>query len=66
MKYKLTIKTRELIPPLEQDKYFTKGRVCENFTDKIICDLGEVWGKTIDEAEEKMKTRFNEWLEKNG
>lgn len=50
--------------PLGEDKYYAKLSWIFKGTKEISLDLGEVWGKTEKEAEEKMEQKVKEWIDK--
>ena len=66
MKYDINIKVNKLIPPLGENKYFAKVDISEiGGQHNLPHGLGEVWGKTHDEAYKKMNDKVEQWRKKN-
>ena len=65
MKYDYWVKVQELIPPLGENRFFAIAEIHEIGKGKADYDLGEVWGKTREEAEEKMNKKIIEWVNNN-
>jgi len=49
-------------PSLGENKYAGKARYAKNSEWVDLNELGEVWGKTAGEAEEKMEEKIKEYL----
>ena len=63
MKYDTWVTVRELVPPLGENKFYAIANIHEIGKGPVDHDLGEVWGKTWAEAENKMRGKIAKWLE---
>ena len=65
MKYDYWVKTKEISPSLGENKYAAVAEIHEIGKGAVQHNLGETWGKTKGEAEEKMNKKIKIWLEQN-
>ncbi|MDO8609080.1 MAG: hypothetical protein Q7R95_00895 [bacterium] len=66
MKHDWWIEVQQLIPPIGGIyKYFSIAEIYEIGKGKINHNLGEVHGKTKEEAEKKMREKVEKWLKEN-
>jgi hypothetical protein len=65
MKYAYWVNTKELIPTLDENKYFAIAQIHEIGKGPVAHDLGEVWGRTQAEAWRNMNDKIQKWLERN-
>ena len=64
-KYDYWVKTNELIPPLGEKKFSATAEIHEIGGEKVDHGLGEVWGETREEAQNKMKRIAEQWVQVN-
>ena len=66
-KYDYEIITEKLNPPLGENRYAAKvyymvKRMGPGHTERVNPNIGERWGKTEQEAYQKVKTALEEWI----
>ena len=59
------IEVNELIPPIGPNKYYATLRYYKNGSAMINSEIGEVYGKTKEEAYQRMATKTQGWVKKN-
>ncbi len=66
MKYHLSIKSGKLIPPMDGYKFQAKGEIyiIGEYAKGPVYVTKEVWGKTQDEANQKIHTEYENWQAK--
>lgn len=64
-KYDHWVKVNELVPPLGRNKFFATAEIHEIGGIKVDHSLGEVWGKTREEAYNKMQEMIRQWIQVN-
>ena len=64
-KYDYWVSVNEMIPPLGENRFFAKVEIHETGNGKVEHNLGEVYGKTREEAHDKMHTLARQWIQVN-
>jgi hypothetical protein len=64
-KYDYWVVVDELIPPLGENNFFAKAEIHEIGKGKADHNLGEIYGKTREEAHAKMDTMARQWIQVN-
>lgn len=59
------IEVKDLIPPIGEYKYFAVFKVFRNGAAETIQKFKEVYGKTREEARERMLDKAQDWISKN-
>ena len=65
MKYDHWVRVDEIIPPLGENRFAAKAEIHEIGKGRVEHNLGEVWGKTREEATQKMSEKISQWLKAN-
>ncbi len=64
-KYDFWVKVNEITPPFGENKFSATVEMHEIGVGKVEHGLGEVWGKTREEAHGKMQTIARQWVQVN-
>lgn len=64
-KYDSFVKVRELKPPLGENKFYAHAEIHEIGKGKVEHGIGERWGKTKEEASNKMNEEIEQWIKVN-
>lgn len=64
-KYDYWVKVDEIKPPLGNNNFAATAVIHEIGGNDIEHGLGEVWGKTREEAQQKMLTIVRQWIQVN-
>lgn len=62
-KFDYSVVTKELKPPLGENKFFSKVTIHEIGVGGVVHNLGEVWGKTREEADSKMRIKAEQLIQ---
>lgn len=62
-RFDYSIITNELKPPLGEKKFFSKVAIREIGVGDVVHNLGEVWGKTREEANSEMRTKAEQLIQ---
>ncbi|MBI2612808.1 hypothetical protein HYW59_03310 [Candidatus Kaiserbacteria bacterium] len=63
MKHDHWVNIEEIKPPMGELKFAAKATIHEIGKGEVDHGLGEVWGKTREEATQKMNEKIKQWLE---
>ena len=66
MEYDHWVRIDEIKPPMGENRFAAKAEIHAIGKGSVEHNLGEVWGKTREEATHKMNEEIKQWLEKNG
>lgn len=65
-KYNYEINTEKLDPPLGENRYAATVIMAERLgpgqTQRVNPNIGELWGKTQEEAEKKLQQAVEKWI----